>query len=209
MDLIGKTALSRFLLPDRGTAIAALQSVGGVLQPQMTLTVDHETLGMVFRYFAILGDIRPEGAAIPELRDVLLPLLLEAENAQIVERLDAGKMDYMPVNKTLVQRLLPALHTVRVHVPWTYRAMNFDLGVRVTHLDSKSPVPYSTYYSQVAQFYGKNPKRSLVELGRLYSMRVDGSTQGSWLQPIDDGFVDEDVALIIEANVVDRGASGT
>lgn len=203
MQLAAKLPLSRFLLRSAEDAQQALTDAGGVLLPDLGMDVLDPRFGKIARHFAILGNVLDETTAIPEIKDVICPLLALPENEATKQRLEQRRLRYTPVSKVIVERLIPALQTIRVHVPWTFRAMNMDLSGRVSTWTKTHPQPWVAYYSQQIKLHiGDDPRRGLVDLGRLHSLSVEGPMQGTWHQPIERDLVDVEVALLIEANVL-------
>ncbi len=198
-----KIPLHRYLHRDRESALAALESVGGVLQRRLDGAVMHEQIGAVRRYFALFGNVFSESCTAPvEILEPIQSILRERDNEEIRERLERGELQYTPMNKRMIRSLAGAFQSSRVHIPWTFTPMNYDLAARIEKVHRHFPYPFTTFYSRTAIFYPS--KRSLhdglVEPGRLFSLVVQGQLQGTWHQPIHDGMLDPDVALLIEAN---------
>lgn len=186
------------LHPSAAEAKRALRAVGGVLLPSLTLEVDVPGVGTLERHFAFLGNtVGMTGLPDPKLHERMATLLESPDNERVQRKLQAGKLQYMPLNKRAARKLAPDLIEVGLHLPWAFRPMNFDFGARLEELADQPPVPFQVFYSQ-----GIDIADGAVEVKRVFSLPVKGSAHGTFQEPIFDELLDEDVGLFMEANVL-------
>jgi hypothetical protein len=195
--------LARYIHRDQDAALAALERVGGRVIGRLESAVMHPEIGSIRRYFAIFGNIYSDSSTAPaEIREPLEAILQEEDNDEIRVRLQRGKQLFTPMNKRMIRTLVGAFQGNRVHIPWCFRPMNYDLAARVQRVHRYYPFPFRVFYSQTVTFFPSKTSLhdGLVAPGRLFSLLVQGDVQGTWHQTIRDGMLDPDVALIIEAN---------
>jgi len=176
---------------DREAAIEALASVGAPHDERMDLVVEHAT-GRVLRLFGVLSDLTKS----PSIGGAVAMRLADDLNTETMEEFRSGKLRYAPVNKDIVQRLLPELRARKLHLPWSWRVMNFDLGTRLQELHGAREISFRNVYCRFMEF-----KKGRMRLGRIYSLPIGGTANGTWAAMIDTDMVDPDVALVIEANI--------
>ena len=178
----------------------ALESVGGVVVPELDLTVDVPGLGSIKRVFAYLGNVVERGDMLPNpiLLKRMAPLFESSDNERVAKKLEAGRLDFTPVNKRTARKVVPDLHEIGLHLPWAFRPMNFDFGARLEELSERRPFRFRVFYSQRVDF---TPDGETATVQRVFSLPVQGSAHGTFQEPIFDEMLDEDVGLFIEANL--------
>lgn len=178
-------------------AVQALRSVGADPEPRFDLTFDHPGFGRIRRVYGILGNVIEKRDLISNrvILDRLIPLVKDDDNRKILERLERGTMSYTPVNKRALLKIGEELLPHKVHLPWTWRPMNFDFAALANKVHRESPLPFLVFYSQQVMFNGDRANTS-----RIFSLPVEGHAQGTWAEPIYDELLDPDVGLIVEAN---------
>lgn len=87
------------------------------------------------------------------------------------------------------------------HLPWAFKPMNFDLAAQVARVNRKANFPFRVFYSQNVTF------SDLMEAqpGRVFSLPIHEDPRGTWDQTIYEHLLDEDVGLLLEANVIADG----
>ncbi|MEZ4319051.1 MAG: hypothetical protein R3F61_16165 [Myxococcota bacterium] len=187
----------QFLHANVRDAIEALRRVGADHEPRFDMTVDTPQLGSVRRVFGIFGNVFEKKGYVeePAIVDRLLQLVQDPDNERIEQRLESGKMHYTPVNKRSARYIARDIESAGVHLPWTWRPMNFDFAALASQIHRQSPLPFIIFYSQQAQIAADG-----ASLSRVFSLPVEGHAQGTWAEPISDEMLDPDVGLIIEAN---------
>jgi len=178
-------------------AIAALKRVGAAHEPRFDLEFDSEHFGKIKRVFGVFGNVFDQKGFVEDSRivDRLLILVEDPDNERIQAKLSSGKMKYTPVNKRAARYIGRDLKGAGVHLPWTWRPMNFDFAALANKVHRQSPLPFIIFYSQQANFRADG-----VSVSRIFSLPVEGHAQGTWAEPIADEMLDPDVGLIIEAN---------
>lgn len=192
------TVTAADILHDTATqAIEALRAVGADPEPRFELEFDHPGFGRIRRIYGILGNVLEKKGRVanPVVVDRLVTLVEDSDNTKIRKRLAEGTMDYTPVNKRALQKIGEELLPHKVHLPWTWRPMNFDFAALANKVHRESPLPFLVFYSQQVMFNGDRANTS-----RIFSLPVEGHAQGTWAEPIYDELLDPDVGLIIEAN---------
>jgi hypothetical protein len=190
--------LEPFFFEDRDEAIGALTALGADYDERLDMVADHPEIGKVERYFAIVGNVRTAQATNPVLSSRLIRLLDDPDNERLRVKMDAGWLSYTPSNKRLLRKVAALLHETGVHLPWAYNAMNIDLSDRMLQV-AGDPIPFDVFYGRFTNFrWGHSGGE--VELGRLFSTVIDAGAQSTWLEPIHDNFLDEDVGIVLEAN---------
>jgi hypothetical protein len=184
--------------PSRQAAISRLAQAGFRHDPRLNLEVLHPVLGRVRRIFGTLGNVYAarERAEQPDLVERLVEKVEEPANHAVRERLLAGEMAHTPVTKRLVMELLPEIRKAGLHLPWDFRPMNYDLAARLHELHEATPLPFLVFYSRSVRVLSE----ASVELGRVFSLPVVGTPQGTWESGRRD-LLDADVGLILEVNV--------
>ncbi len=184
------------LHPSVDDAIHALRRIGVDPEPRFDIVVEHPDVGPIRRVYGVFGNVYDKRSVIeePVILDRLLALVEDPDNARIREKLEAGKMRYTPVNKRALRRIADAIIPHKVHLPWTWRPMNFDFAALANKVHRQSPLPFLVFYSQQVSFKGAS-----IHTGRIFSLPVEGHAQGTWAEPIYDELLDPDVGLIIEA----------
>jgi hypothetical protein len=192
--------LSSMLFPRREAAVRALEAVGGVVVPELDLSLDVPGLGVIQRTFAYLGNVVEKANFLenPVLYKRVASVLDSADNERVAKKLEQGRLDYMPVNKRTARKLVPDLHEVGLHLPWAFRPMNFDFGARLEELSERRPFRFRVFYSQRVDISADGETATVQ---RVFSLPVQGSAHGTFQEPIFDEMLDEDVGLFIEANV--------
>ncbi len=172
---------------------------------RLDLVVDVPRLGRVERYFAILGNVFDARRRATDLSLVgpLLDLLDDPDNARVRERLHCGDLRYTPGNKHILLQLGAAVEQAGVHLPWAFKPMNFDLAAQVAKVNRKANFPFRVFYSQNVAF------SDLMEAvpGRVFSLPIHEDPRGTWDQTIYEHLLDEDVGLLLEANVISDGTA--
>ncbi len=186
-----------FLHATVSDAVTALQRVGADHEPRFDMEFESEHLGTVKRVFGILGNVVDKKGYVEEpcIVERLLTLVQDVDNERIHNKLTTGKMKYTPVNKRTARYIARDIEGAGVHLPWTWRPMNFDFAALASKIHRQSPLPFIIFYSQQANFSADG-----VTVSRIFSLPVEGHAQGTWAEPISDEMLDPDVGLIIEAN---------
>jgi len=187
-----------FLFDDRADAVRMFDALGARYDARLDMMADHPEVGEVRRYFGIVGNVLKVRPANPVLTDRVLRLLGDPDNERVRVKMEAGWMDYSPSNKRLLERVAPLLHELGVHLPWSYNAMNIDLADKMQDVEG-TPIPFDVFYGRFASFAWRQAGGE-VDLGRLFSTVIDSASESTWLEPIHDDFLDEDVGIVIEAN---------
>ena len=177
-------------------AIEALKRVGADYDPRFDLTGEKEGWGKVSRHYGILGNVVDKASTVQNdvLVRRLLSLVQDPDNERLYEKMKAGKLRYTPVNKRMLRLVADDLIEAGVHLPWTWRAMNFDFAAAANKVHRQSPLPFIVFYSQQVVFDGDAASTS-----RIFSLPLEGHAQGTWAEPIYDELLDPDVGMIIEA----------
>lgn len=193
--------MSDMMHADQASARRALENVGGVVVPELSLTVSHPVVGTVRREFAYLGNLVANRSYLPD--DTLLrrlsTMLDSPDNERVLRKLEADKIQFMPLNKRTVRKLVDSLHDARVHLPWAFRPMNFDFGARLEERSESQPFRFKVFYSQGVDFSADGTEATVK---RVFSLPVQGSAHGTFQEPIFDEMLDEDVGMFMEANWV-------
>ncbi|MCA9568225.1 MAG: hypothetical protein KC656_10295 [Myxococcales bacterium] len=178
-------------------AIYALRRIGADPEPRFDITFEQPGFGKIRRVYGIFGNVLEKRGYVeePVILDRLVTLVEDPDNKRIYEKLESGKMSYTPVNKRALRKIGDEILTHGVHLPWTWRPMNFDFAALANKVHRESPLPFIVFYSQQVMFNGSNANTS-----RIFSLPVEGNAQGTWAEPIYDELLDPDVGLIIEAN---------
>ena len=186
-----------FVHASRQDAIQALKRVGAVHDPRFDLQGNAEGIGDVQRLYGVMGNVVDLEGFVedPVVVHRLLPLVKDVDNERLFQKLQSSRVAYTPVNKRVVRKLADELLGAGVHLPWTWRPMNFDFAATAASAHQKSPLPFLVFYSQQANFSGGS-----VTTSRVFSLPIEGLAQGTWAEPIADELLDPDVGLIIEAN---------
>jgi len=187
-----------FLFNDKADAVSMFETLGARYDERLDLVADHPEVGIVHRYFAIMGNALKVRPLNPCLTNRLIRLVDDPDNERVKVKLEAGWLDFTPSNKPLLRRVAPVLNEMGVHLPWSFNAMNIELADKMQGIDG-DPIPFDVFYGRFATFsHGQwGPD---VELGRLFSTVIDAAAGSTWLEPIHDNFLDEDVGIVIEAN---------
>lgn len=186
-----------FVHTTRQDALLALKRVGAKHDPRFDLVGSAEGIGEVQRVFGIFGNVVELEGYVEDsvVLDRMLPLVRDVDNERLYQKLQSGRVSYTPVNKRVVRKLADELMGSGVHLPWTWRPMNFDFAATAANVHRQSPLPFLVFYSQQANFSG-----GTVSLSRVFSLPIEGLAQGTWAEPIQDELLDPDVGLVIEAN---------
>ncbi|MCB9679802.1 MAG: hypothetical protein H6737_32145 [Alphaproteobacteria bacterium] len=186
-----------FLHASPRDAIQALQRIGADHEPRFDMEVDSPEMGRLKRFFGVLGNVVDKQAYVeePSIVNRLITMLQDPDNDRIYQRLQSSKLKYTPINKRTARLIASDLAANGVHLPWTWRPMNFDFAAVASKVHRQSPLPFIIFYSQQAMFSSGG-----VSLGRIFSLPVEGTAQGTWAEPISDEMLDPDVGLVIEAN---------
>jgi len=187
-----------FLFDDKADAVNMFETLGARYDDRLDMTADHPEVGKVRRYFAIMGNVLEARPLNPILTGRLQRLLDHPDNDRVRVKMEAGWLDFTPSNKRLLEKVAPILHEMGVHLPWAYNAMNIDLADKMLHIEG-APVPFDVFYGRFANFAWRHAGGE-VDLGRLFSTVIDSAAESTWLEPIHDNFLDEDVGIVIEAN---------
>jgi hypothetical protein len=195
--LVSIIAPDDFLHPSVDDAIQALRRLGADHEPRFDMHVEHEHFGTVKRVYGILGNVLDKKGYVddPIIVERLLNLVNDPENERILRRLESGKMNYTPINKRALRYLATALEKSGVHLPWTWRPMNFDFAALASKIHRQSPLPFVVFHSQQVTTTAAG-----VSPTRIFSLPVEGHAQGTWAEPISDEMLDPDVGLILEAD---------
>lgn len=178
-------------------AIRALRRLGADHEARFDIQFEQPGFGRIHRVYGIFGNVLEKKGIVedPVIVDRLLPLVQDQDNKRIHEKLDSGKMSYTPVNKRALRKIGEEVLPHGVHLPWTWRPMNFDFAALASRIHRESPLPFIVFYNQQVMFNGSNANTS-----RIFSLPVEGHAQGTWAEPIYDELLDPDVGLILEAN---------
>lgn len=186
-----------FVHASRADAISALRRVGAAHDPRLDLKAEVQGIGAIHRIYGIFGNVvELEGQVEdPVVVHRLLPMVKDIDNERMYGKLQSGRMAYTPVNKRVVRRLGIELLEAGLHLPWTWRPMNFDFAALISDTHRKSPLPFLVFYSEQANIIG-----GAVSTSRVFSLPIEGLAQGTWAEPIQDDLLDPDIGLVIEAN---------
>lgn len=178
-------------------AIYALRRLGADHEPRFDMHVEHEHFGSIKRIYGIFGNVLDKKDYVEDrvIVNRLLTLVDDVDNERIRKRLEGGNMHYTPVNKRALRYLSTDLESCGVHLPWTWRPMNFDFAALASKVHRQSPLPFVVFYSQQI-----TTTPAGVSVSRIFSLPVEGHAQGTWAEPISDEMLDPDVGLILEAN---------
>jgi len=189
-----------FLHASVASAKTALESVGCDVVPALQIEVEVAPLGKLVRVFGVVGNLLERQALLQD--DVLLrrvrSLLDSDDNDRIADRLLSGRLKFLPTNKRTATKLSLDLHERGLHLPWAFKPMNYDLGVKLEAFAKTRPFPFKVYYSRGIDV---SDDGTTVTLKRVFSLPVLGAAHGTFQEPIYDDLLDEDVGLIVEANV--------
>ena len=186
-----------FIHSSRADAIAALRRVGAAHDARLALKSDVPGIGPIQRIYGIFGNVTELDGQVadPVVVNGLLPMVKEIDKERMYGKLQSGRMAYTPVNKRVVRRLAIELLESGLHLPWTWRPMNFDFAATISDAHRKSPLPFLVFYSEQANITG-----GTVSTSRVFSLPIEGLAQGTWAEPIQDELLDPDIGLVSEAN---------
>ena len=193
---------SRMLFDSDEDAYAALKRVGGIVDERLSMTATYPVVGTIRRHFAILGNAI-ELAGVVEDNSVLYRIdrhLHSPENSQVLDQLEMGKLDYTPCNKRIVRRVLDDLHQAGVHLPWAFKMMNFDFGMTISKVQSAEDCyGFAALYNHLIRMSDESGE-IMIGLDRIFSLPINDISGGTWLETISEDLLDEDLALVMEAN---------
>lgn len=194
---------SRFFYDTSKEAVSALEAVGARYDPRLDLTVHHPLGVTLQRRFGVLGNVLDDRMLDHPVVRAVQRALTSSVNQEVVEELRRRRLSFTPVNKRLVQELLLTLHEARVHLPWSFWPMNYDLAARMSEVfESGDGFPFEVFYSQFVELYpGRGEGFGLAKTGRTFSLPISMSAHGTW-QETAFGALDIDVGLVVEANVL-------
>ena len=188
---------SRMLFDSDEEAYAALKRVGGIVDGYRHAT----TLWYNCRYCDLGNAI--ELAGVVEDNSVLYRIdrhLHSPENSQVHDQLEMGKLDYTPCNKRIVRRVLDDLHQAGVHLPWAFKMMNFDFGMTISKVQSAEDCyGFAALYNHLIRMSDESGE-IIIGLDRIFSLPINDISGGTWLETISEDLLDEDLALVMEAN---------
>jgi hypothetical protein len=180
-------------------AIQALRDVGATFDEHLTMEVDYVPYGSIMRFFAYFGNISQlTNVANPVIVSRMTKLVQDPENWQIFEKLKSGDLSYTPFNKRSARAVSEDLDP-KVHLPWAYKMMNFDMGLVISKVHKSDEYPFSVFYSQHIQPTEKDDGVE-VTAGRIFSLPIVGNVGGTWHEMMVAELLDEDIALILETN---------
>lgn len=180
-------------------AIAALVSVGAPHVAALSFSVPVDGVGQVGRVFGLVGNLLAQDPPSDEtLLRILEPVLRADDNERVYKRLMSGKLEHTPVNKRMVRKLSGELIELGLHLPLGFKPMNFDFATRVSKWCKSANVGFEAFYSQRI-----TATPASLELGRVFSLPVEGVASGTWAETIFDDMLDEDIGLFLEANFID------
>lgn len=184
-------------------AIEALKAVGCTYLPDLDLLDDDPSFGPTERVFGLLGNIRAPSEPIRNrsVADRLERLLADEDNHRVLAKLESGELPYTPVSKATVKKIDDHLRGTGLHVPWAFTVMNADLAMKVERMFNLGKLSLNVFYSRVIKLETLPDGRPGVVPGRLFSLPVGVDSQGTWLQPIYEEILDEDVGLLLEADI--------
>jgi hypothetical protein len=202
LNMTEPLAFSKFLFDSDEAAIAALESVGGTVDRRLSMTATYPVVGSIKRHFAILGNASELDGAVPN--DTIMFRIRRAlnspENGRVREKLEEGRLDYTPCNKRLVRRVVGSMHEMGLHLPWAFKMMNFDFGMTISKVQGvNSCYGFSAFYNQLIRM-SESEGEVMIDFVRLFSLPINDIAGGTWLETISEEVLDEDLALVIEAN---------
>jgi hypothetical protein len=193
---------SKYVFDSDDGAIQALENVGGTVDRRLSMTETYPMIGTIRRHFAILGNaVELEGMVSDD--SILYRIqrtLRNPENSHVLEKLHEGRLNFTPCNKRLVRRIVTSMHESGVHLPWAFKMMNFDFGMTISRVQSTMDCyGFSAFYNHLIRM---NEVRGevMISVGRMFSLPINDIAGGTWLETISEEVLDEDLALIMEAN---------
>lgn len=212
--------LHRSVFQTVGEAQAAMSASGFEVQQGLTRTVDIDGLGAVTRLYGVLinGFSDEEEATdtsnplqmlrydpnmlvrLNRVRDKIYTAverrLADPDNDRVREKLERGRLKYVPCNDALVRSLEGELSRCGLHVPWSMHGFDGDLGRACAR--ELRPFGFVCYYTRLGLVHRKNGEPCFVS-ARMASNPFGMDVMHSWVPPIHDSILDEDVGLLVEA----------
>jgi hypothetical protein len=193
---------SKFVFDSDEAAILALENIGGTVDRRLSMTATYPVVGTIRRHFAILGNATELDGMVAN--DAILfriqRTLRSPENAKVLEKLEEGLLNFTPCNKRLVRRVVASMHGAGVHLPWAFKMMNFDFGMTISKVQGvDSCYGFSAFYNNLIRMNESNGE-VMINFVRLFSLPINDIAGGTWMETISEEVLDEDLALIIEAN---------
>ena len=210
------------LFPTMAAANAALQGVGALVQPALETRMTVPGLGEIVRCFGVLGN----NFATDEATDAGLSMDILAfdagdqgriaqaaagitnrskralrgiDNERVFEKLQSGRIKYLPVNRLLSKRVEQDIAPVGLHLPWSIGGMDVPFGRRCRDaLKGFGFVCYFGHLGRIEELLGEPAFKQT----RLISVPFGVDGYHTWEAAISDDVVDEDCALLIEANAL-------
>jgi hypothetical protein len=122
------------------------------------------------------------------------------ENSRVLDQLEMGKLDYTPCNKRIVRRVISDLHEAGLHLPWAFKMMNFDFGMTMSKVQSaENCYGFAALYNHLIRM-NDNSGEIVISFDRIFSLPINDISGGTWLETISEDLLDEDLALVMEAN---------
>lgn len=193
---------SKFVFDSDEAAILALENIGGTVDRRLSMTATYPIVGTIRRHFAILGNAAELDGMVAN--DAILfriqRTLGSPENAKVLEKLEDGLLNFTPCNKRLVRRIVSSMHGAGVHLPWAFKMMNFDFGMTISKVQGvDNCYGFSAFYNNLIRMNESNGE-VMINFVRLFSLPINDIAGGTWMETISEEVLDEDLALIIEAN---------
>jgi hypothetical protein len=193
---------SQMLFDSDQEAQTALERVGGTVDKRLSMTATYPMVGTIRRHFGILGNASQLDGMV-ENNAIIYRIqrrLQSPENSHVLEKLEDGILNYTPCNKRIIRRVISEMHEAGVHLPWAFRMMNFDFGMTISKVQSaENCYGFSALYNHLIRMTEENGD-VLITLDRMFSLPINDISGGTWLETISEDVLDEDLALVIEAN---------
>ena len=201
-------------------ARAALTLAGFDVQNDLTRTTSVEGVGEVIRVYGVLGNAFTDDEEVTDttvptahlnfsptvalelgkLRERMLNTierrLGDPDNDRVRRKLLDGRVKYTPMNGSLASALEADLGRCGLHLPWSVNGSDVAFGN--TCAKALRPYGFVVYYGRLGLMHTRGSGPTFVS-ARMASVPFGVDGTHSWVPPIHDAVLDEDVGLLVEA----------
>lgn len=212
--------LAKVLYPSIAAANAALIAVGAMPHQRLQMTMNVPGVGDVVRVFGVMSNqlAHDEATEAGHQFDVLafppadLTRLATASNAvsqraarvlrgpdneKVLAKLKGGRLKYLPVNRALARNAELDLVKAALHLPWSINGLDLAFASRCREV--LKGFGFVCFYGQLGRLEQVDGVAQF-RITRMVSVPFGVDGVHTWDMEIADDVVDQDCALLIEAN---------
>ena len=212
--------IANVLYPSIAAANAALIAIGALPHQRLQVTINVPGVGDVVRVFGVMSnqlahdeateagnqfdlltfpkaDLGRLAAASNAVSQRAARVMKGPDNEKILARLKTGRLKYLPVNRALARNAELDLAKAGLHLPWSVNGL--DLAFASKCRDVLKGFGFVCFYGQLGRIEQVDGS-SHFKITRMVSIPFGVDGIHTWDMEIADDVVDQDCALLVEAN---------